>query len=347
MDRRGVFVALVVVLAGCAVPFDAGTDGSGSGSLDPGSSGSGSLGPGTETAAPWSETELVVTLSGDAPGGLEYAPLVRETLGYWEDNAEAYLGHPVRFRFEPNASDPDIVVRLVDEIAECGTEDHAAGCSPFLEDLRRHDDTVDIRIKRGFGRESTLLVMQHEFGHALGLRHDDAPTDVMRNQATLATQPQRNATERPVPWDDPTLTVFVDDSNVSAADRPAVRRQVQHALDYYDDGAAGTIPANVSFRVTDNRIAADVTVTFPETIPCGPAGGDPQSCALLRGTDPDRDGARETYTRVDIYLSTMDTDAVGWHVGRWLGTAIGLSRSELAPPFVDASFRDRRSEWWQ
>jgi hypothetical protein len=330
-----VVLALVVVLAGCSGPFEAGTDGSGIAD------------PATETAPAWAETEFVVAVAGETGGGVDYSGLVQSALTYWEDNAETYLGHPVRFRFDPDASDPDVVVNLVDGIEECGTEDHAAGCAPYVEDLRRAGDTVDVRIQRGFGADSTLLVMKHEFGHVLGLRHDDEPAAVMRQQATLATQPQRNATDRPVPWDDPTLTVFVDDRNVSAADRETVDRQIGHAIAYYSDGAAGTIPSNVTFRRTDNRSNADVLVSFPETVPCGPPGEEPPSCALLEGTDPDRDGARETYTRVSIYLSTMDTDAVGWHVGRWFGAGMGLSGSDLADPFVDASFRDRRSEWWR
>jgi hypothetical protein len=48
-----------------------------------------------------------------------------------------------------------------------------------------------------------------------------------------------------------------------------------------------------------------------------------------------------------ISISGVDTDAVGWYVGYWLGYGFGLEESELAPPFQHASARERRSEWWR
>jgi len=342
MVHRVALVALVVVLAGCSVPF------SGADLTDEETDPTDATGDGPETGTltPWSETEFVVALD-DGGSDTDYAPIIESTLTYWETNADSYLDHPLNFRFDPDAENPDLTVRIVDEIEECGTEEHAAGCAPYVTDLRQQDDPVDVRIVRGFSRESTRLVMKHEFGHALGLNHDDEPQDVMQSQAALATQPQPNATDRPVPWTDPDLSVYIDEANVSDADRPAVRDQVQHALDYYADGAEGAVPDNVTFTRTDNRTAADVRVIFPATVPCGGPDQSPQSCAQLAGPDPDRDGAREYYERVDIYLAEMSTDAVGWHVGRWLATSMGLTESELPGPFVDASFEERRSEWWE
>jgi hypothetical protein len=88
-----------------------------------------------------------------------------------------------------------------------------------------------------------------------------------------------------------------------------------------------------------------VTVRFSDTAACGSGAG---SCIATRGTDPDGDGAIERYTHARITLVNLDTDAVGWHVGYWFAAALGAADDdEKPPPFRDASYRDRRSEWWQ
>jgi hypothetical protein len=336
MKRRlgTVFLAALLVLSGCTASL-----GQGGPSVDPGES--------TWTGDgdnPYRQETLVVAVTKPGNESRAFTPLVQAALDHWAANSEAYAGYPIDYRLASNATDPDVQVRFVESVGDCGTEDHAAGCAPVITKPGQFDPPVDVRVRTGFSDASTVQVLKHELGHTLGLDHGDEPEDVMAASSTLTTPPQTNATERALAWDDPTLSVYVDMSAIPADERDEARRQVEGALGHFADGADGTVPENVSFVRTDNRTAADITIRATEASQCGTAPG---SCGYIEGTDPDGDGARETYTRLEITVTDLDSEAIGWHVGRWLGVGFGLEGDEYPEPLREsASYEERRSDWW-
>ncbi|WP_323174842.1 matrixin family metalloprotease, partial [Natrialba sp. PRR66] len=83
------------------------------------------------------------------------------------------------FVLDPNATDPDVVVTFVDDVDECGDVDDAAGCAPRLSSNSRVDPPVAVEVEANLSDESTVIVTKHEFGHVLGLSHDDDPQSIM------------------------------------------------------------------------------------------------------------------------------------------------------------------------
>lgn len=333
MRYRAVTIAVVLLLAGCG-------------------SAVGPTGTPTTPSPGWTgdednhfrESTLTVAINVSADTDRDFRPMVREALDYWEANAERYAGFPIEYELADDAAEPDVELRFVDAIGQCGSESHTAGCAPIIENQNQVRRPVVVRVRANYSDESTTQVLKHELGHTLGLRHDDEPQPVMQHRSQLTTLPQPDATERAMPWADPELSVYVDYSNVSSREREETERQVAGALGYFADGAEGTVPENVSFSRIENRSAADVMIVFGESAPCTSGAG---SCGSLRGTDPDGDGALETYTRLRIVVAGVDTDARGWHVGFWLARGFGLTDDELPEPLATDDPAVRRSDWWE
>ncbi|MFC4358358.1 matrixin [Halobium salinum] len=291
---------------------------------------------------PWGTEPVVVAVENRGSETRNYVPQVEAATAYWEEHARRYAGFDVEYVVRPDAPNPDLVVRFVDEVPSCGEVTDAAGCAPFIQRAGQVDRPERVLVRTGLSASSTTLVLQHELGHTLGLGHDDAPTDVMKAKSVLYTQPRPDATDRAFPWGDTEFGVYVDDEN--AADPEGVREQVRHALSYYERGANGSAPSNLSFTFVDSPEAADVVVEFAEDSPCGEGSG---SCFTTVGPDPDGDDAIETYTRLTVVLVDLDTEAVGWHVGNWLAYGLGMEApEERPPPFRDAGYRERRGAWW-
>ncbi|GGN90828.1 MULTISPECIES: matrixin [Haloarcula] len=294
-----------------------------------------------ERGHPFANETVTVAVDGTA----RERALAADGLAYWEANAPEYAGFTVDFRVlesgeTPTEGPPDVEITFVETVTDCGESDYSAGCAPRLTASTRVDRPAEVSIRRGFADESTRLIVEHEVGHLLGLRHGDPPRDVMRHQRTLATLPRPNASERPVPWNDTTLTVAVRNESLSAEERAAYREEVAYALAYVTEGADGAVPSNVSVELVAAPEDADVVVGPVASSECRSDAG---SCLLVEGADPDRDGAIETYTRAEILLVDLDTEATSWHVARQLLGVLG--DDGLPARLTDASYEQRRGAW--
>ncbi len=293
---------------------------------------------------PWFEPgPVTVAINDTGDGGREYAPLVERALDYWEATDETYGNYTANFTLDPDADDAAVEVRFVDEVADCDTEDddQVIGCAPLYDGTTVEPDRTVVEIERGYTNETTVRTLKHEFGHVFGRQHGMEPMPVMNETDAGATRlPQPNATERANPWQCQVLTVHVDGESFDA-DAETVRRQVGYALEYYESRTDG----NVTFELTDAAAAANVSITGGE-LPC--RTGDAGSCSETYGRDLDGDGALEHYTGQEIYVDGIDGEAIGWHVGYWLGFSIAGAEdaSELPEPFRDADYDDRR-DWYE
>ena len=289
---------------------------------------------------PYGDRNLTVAVTA-TDSERSFGPLVREAFGYWETHDQRYLNYSVNVTLVANESDPDVRVSFVPRIDRCGEVANAAGCAPEITDRAQTGDTVEVRALDNLSANSTVRVLEHEFGHALGLGHGDPPRKLMATHTTLTSLPKPNASERALAWNDSTLTVYLTD-DVSAAER----EQIGHALDYYERGADGSVPENVSFRVVEHFENADVVIRPAERSPCASERG---SCGSVFGSDSDGDGALEQYRRLEITYTDLDTGTVGWHVARWLGLGFGIENESGYPPILreGTSYDERRSDWWR
>lgn len=300
---------------------------------------------------PWNKENVTVYVQYDVNTSRDITPLVNETLRYWNNHTDDYGAYSeIQFVSTPNQEFADIVVEVVPQIESCGIggTDDTVGCASLLGQYDSPSYPEYVQIVAGYSNKSTTETLKHEFGHIMGVEHGEEPMPLMEARAKQTYLSQPDIQDRALPWRNSTLSVYVDIENVTSHDRDDINEQVGHALSYYENGAEGSVPKNVTFTRTNNRSAADIRVMFPDgPIECGSSTMRKGSCMSYRAYNTDVDDAFEYYSRLTISIRGLEEDAVGWHVGSWLVDSFGLTGDEVPGPFVDADYDDRRSSWWK
>ena len=347
-------LCLLLVSAGCLGPLvpggalpgpTDGTPGGGSAASAGSTAAPTATAPPSSARNPWRSTVVVVAVDDRADPNRSFVPLVERAVAYWNGPGRPNATYPATFRVVPDAEAPHVVVVVRDRVA-CADHDDVLGCAPLLSATDRPPTPVEVVVAAGFSDATTQTVLEHEFGHLLGIEHGQPPLPLMEPRHAAATLPQTDAANKSNPWQTEDLRVHADLSGATG-DRDVLRYQLRQAVAYYDRGAEGTVPETVSFSLVDDPADARIRVVFERATDDCPADAA-RSCASWSGYDPDGDGALEYYTDATIVLTGLDAEAVGWHVGYWLGVLMGHDRDEeRAPPFRDASYEERRSAWWE
>jgi len=131
--------------------------------------------------SPYSTDTLTVGLEQETPARHDMEAVITDALSYWEDNSEQYAGYPIEYEYRANASNPDVKVRVVEQILNCGDHDgEVAGCAPLIRNTA--PSTAVIRIVDGYRKSWMTDTLKHELGHTLGLDHSAEPAHIMSNQ---------------------------------------------------------------------------------------------------------------------------------------------------------------------
>jgi len=363
MRRRAVLLGILVVLAGCAgspIPTAApsGTDAPADATPTPGVTAAGN-GSGAPTSSPTpapTATPTPAPVLGDAPvevyvenevNDRDFEPLVADAVAYWEANASRYAWYAPDYELTGDRADAEVVVRVVPELEGCGrhaNETGFLGCAPLVTSRAVANPPLTIDVVAGYADRSTRSVLIHEFGHTLGLDHDDEPRAYMTAYGDATRLPLPNATERAVPWRTRNLTVSVDPGDRQYPQyETEVREGIDHALAYL---AGGALAANYTFAYVDDPAAADVVVRASATEDLC-RGIDQGACVNgTFGRDPDDDGALEYYTDATIHVERVPRDEVGWWTARMLALRLGVTEpSELPDPLRHQEQADSR--WWE
>ena len=293
--------------------------------------------------SPWGREVLTVTVRNRADPSRNITPAVAGALEYWERNV-GYGDYAAAFELRPDAEDADLVVWYNASI-DCANHADAIGCAPLLDGQGRVEGPVHVQIRYdpADNRRQVRNTAIHELGHVLGISHCEEPYWVMASACREPIPDAPNADRRPLAWRDDAIAVYVDYDAVPSNQREGTRTQVDHALEYFESGRAENFPANVSFVRVDDPFAADLTVSFEGEAECS---SDAVVCDRHFGRDFDGDGSIEYHTAGTIYVrADSDVDARGWYVG-W-GLSRLLAPGHVPPVFEEASYRERRSEWWE
>lgn len=287
------------------------------------------------TDNPWGRRTVVVNATNGRGGVPSIRPVVERTLRYWARNDGRFAAYSVNFSYRPRAERAGVTIRYTENVSRCGPDvlGRPLGCAPRLAGDVTPSRPVVVTVRADRPPAETELTLRHEFGHVLGIDHGDPPMPLMARS---------NLHAKAAPWDrrEIAVTVVAGDGDDGVA--PVYRRQVDHALAYYAEGAEGFVsPEAVGFQWVDRRAKANVVVVLEEDVP---RNDEPYS--TMRTVNGSVDGT--VYRRTTITLYGVDGPAAGWHVGYWLGHALGApDRSALPPAFRRGDADHRRSRWWR
>jgi len=196
-----------------------------------------------------------------------------------------------------------------------------------------------IEIEDGYTNESTVTTIEHEFGHTLGLDHEDADRLELMNASSVVNETSiPNATEREWPWKQTNFTVYIKAGGGVSEQR--ADREAAQALEYYENDPDDWLPREVAFTTTENESAADLVIEMRANPDC--LGGE-GVCWSQYGYSPDGDPALEYYTSANVTVVGVNKDYYGWYIGYGLGRVFGAEEeSELPPPFADSDDADDR-----
>lgn len=287
---------------------------------------------------PWPETDhVVVGVNKSANPERNFTPLVRKSVEYWEEHPE-YGNYTVDFVVRPNASDPDIEVRLVRDIETCGLNVETTeftGCAPVIDKNQTAEELEVVQIQAGYTDKSTLGTLKHEFGHIHGLGHDVEPMPLMDEVHERVQKSAPDAADRANPWQDTSIEVYFDsDGGVTADDK---KDEVDEVISYFNSHPE-YLPSDTKLKLVDNEDDADIVVKDTYDPSCR---NDAGSCPEIWGVDKDRDDALEVYTFGEVQVKDIDSDRFGWHVGYWIDRMV--SPATTSPEWDNPD--DDRENW--
>jgi hypothetical protein len=345
--KRILFVALLVLLAGCGGQTPSSTE-----SPQSTSTPTSTVTPTpTPTATPTPEPpdnpyqSDPVVIGIENPTNRSYLPLVEEAVAYWEENQSRYGEYTASYVIRPNDSAPDIRIEFTDEIYRCGNElgDNILGCAPYpdgLEPYETADVQIETRDERGLYTNASMVeTLKHEFGHLYGIEHGEEPMPLMEATSVANLTEQPNATEQAVPWPDNTVYVYIDEGSFASSITDDIDAQVTNTIAWFNDGK-GTTPDNLSVERVESESKANIVVRSGNT-----PDGVRSTTNGVYGRDGDGDGALEYYTNMTVIIDpNVDSGDFGWHVGYWLDSVV--NPDEVSEPFEDPEGGDRR-DWWE
>jgi hypothetical protein len=296
------------------------------------------------TQNPWEADNITIQIV-DQPDQRDYAPLINESIEYWNENISA-LGWEGQFVYDSTTENPDVPVRIVDQVDQCGTEHtnstyELMGCAPVYNQTGEAIDRgfEPVRVVGGLNDSSTVDVSTHEFGHSLGLTHEDQDSwPVMNRTIGVASVQQPNATERANPFETETIRVYYNESENSLNDYTI--GELDDVWDYFNSGESEIVPSNVTFERTDNESSANIELQIVDEADAG------VSIANWYGYDPDADGAAETYDIATIQVQAdVNQDHVAWHVGSWTTFLFSTQEEGALPDELTSRDPDTRGRW--
>ena len=327
--------------------------------------------PEADEISPYGTYEILVAYEkyGLDPEDFTYEEIIKDAILFWNSLERLSFSldvpwispYPFLLKYTDEKANAQVVISFQRDVSSCGVSGigDIAGCSTVVSAGIEYEFPIEGIVSDRFAKEGTFLIVEHEIGHAIGLRHSGekdngdqfrgASSELSGIMEPIHNPPimRKGSWSENYNWDITKFNVYIDYGDFYKDTHQNIKRQVEYALKYWELDPHRYLSENVSFELSSNP-NSEIIVKFADA--AGSCSEEDFFCVWTRGNDIDGNGRDDHYWQLEIQIPNKEVDYFSWLVGYAIALTFrsdSSAKSDLPLPFRKPYMHDNWVSWWK